>query len=251
MSYYSHHLYCKDVIIFCLSKFFVKKPCVLRLVKSTLLYLSSMITLDSKYSTTAEYVSLFAMIALTVVAIFNKSISVFYIIYLFWWDEFLKTIFDTLRYWFKKELIDDVPRFKSNTRGRMFFLFIYFVFIVLCFGFMLDWDNKDLMILNFRVLFFNNALFDFTIFSFLLREIYLYRNQTQKIDSHSILSRGIITLHISIILGIFAWFFLANKFPSLKQYSAVLAITPFLLFKIFFEMAEIKENNRLRKSSGL
>ena len=116
---------------------------------------------------------------------------------------------------------------------------------------MLDWDNKDLMILNFRVLFFNNALFDFTIFSFLLREIYLYRNQTQKIDSHSILSRGIITLHISIILGIFAWFFLANKFPSLKQYSAVLAITPFLLFKIFFEMAEIKENNRLRKSSGL
>lgn len=206
-----------------------------------------MIKIDQKYSSTAEYLSLFAMITLTVVAIFNKSISVFYIMYLFWWDEFLKTIFDTFRYWRKKELIDDVPRFKSNTRGRMFFLLIYIVFIVLCFGFMLDWDNTDLIILNFRVLLFNDALFDFTILSFLMREIYLYRSQTQIIDSHSVLSRGIITLHISIILGIFAWFFLTFKFPVLKEYSAILAITPFLLFKIFFEIAEIKENAQNRK----
>lgn len=209
-----------------------------------------MIKVDPKYSTSAEYISLFAMIMLTIMAIFNKSISVFYIIYLFWWDEFLKTVFDTLRYWKKKELIDAVPRFKSNTQGRMFFLLIYIVFIVVCFGFMLDWENTDLMVLNFRVLLFNNALFNFTVLSLLLREIYLFRSQTQVIDSHSVLSQGIITLHISIILGIFAWFFLTHKFPSFKEYSAILAITPFLLFKIYFEISEIKANHRLRKSSN-
>jgi len=208
-----------------------------------------MIKLDSKYSTTAEYLSLFCMIALTVVAIFNKTVSVFYIIYLFWWDEFLKTVFDTLRYWFKKDLIENVSGFTSNTRGRMFFLLIYIVFIVVFFGLMLDWGNLDLVGSNFQTFFFRNALFNFTLLGLFLRELYIYRSQDQIIKAHTVFSTGIITLHVSIILGILGWALVTLKFTSLKPYATLFAVTPFLLFKIFFEMAEIRANDRLRKNN--
>ena len=199
----------------------------------------------------AEYLSLFAMITLTVVAVATKKISVFYIIYLFWWDELLKSIFDILKYWFKKDKIKNIKEYASNTRGRFFFLMIYIVFIIVFFGFMIDFKNSDLMILNFEVFLFKNPLFNFTLLSFLLREIYLYKYDDSEIKPHHILSRGIITLHISIILGILIWAFITLKLQSLKAFATVFSIVPFLLFKIYFEVQEIKQNSKLRKKSKI
>lgn len=188
----------------------------------------------------AQYVSLFAMIAFTVLAIANKSISVFYILYLFWWDEFLKSCFDLLKYGFKKTQIEHPRAYISNIRGRLFFLMVYFVFIVIFFGVVLDNKTFDLVALNFEVLFFKNPLFNFSVLSFLLRELYLFKFNPQLMISHSVLSRGIITLHVSIILGIFIWALFTLKFQSFKAYAALFSAIPFLLFKIFFEVLEIK-----------
>lgn len=201
-------------------------------------------------STLAEYLSLFALITLTVIAIANKNISVFYIIYLFWWDELLKSIFDIFRYWFKKNQIENPKVYFSNMSGRIFFLIIYFVFILVFFGFMIDFKDYDLVGLNFEVLFFMNPLFNFSLLSFLLREIYLYKFNDAVLKPHHVLSRGIITLHVSIILGIFLWAFITMKFQSLKAYATIFSIVPFLLFKIYFEVQEIKSNNKLRQKNS-
>jgi hypothetical protein len=202
-------------------------------------------------SALAEYLSLFTMISLTVIALVNKNVSVFYIIYLFWWDEILKSVFDVLKYWFKKHRIKNQKEYLSNTTGRLFFLMIYIVFIIVFFGFMIDWKNPDLMGLNFEVLFFRNVFFNFSFLSFLLREIYLYIMDDQEINPHGVLSRGIITLHISIILGVLMWAFITLKLKSLQAYAMIFAIIPFLLFKIYFEILEIKNNAKQRiKNKG-
>ncbi|WP_047549696.1 DUF6498-containing protein [Psychroserpens sp. Hel_I_66] len=198
----------------------------------------------------AEYLSLFALITLTVIAIANKNISVFYIIYLFWWDELIKSIFDIFRFWFKKDQINDTKVYFSNMSGRFFFLMIYFVFILVFFGFMIDFKDYDLAGLNFEVLFFMNPLFNFSLASFLMREIYLYKFNDIELKPHHVLSRGIITLHLSIILGIFLWALITMKFQSLEAYATLFSIVPFLLFKIFFEIQEIKFNHKLRQKSN-
>jgi hypothetical protein len=188
------------------------------------------------------------MITLTVIAIANKKVSVFYIIYLFWCDELLKSVFDVLKYVFKKNQIEIPKAYISNMRGRLFFLMIYFVFIVVFFGVVIDNKTSDLVFLNFEVLFFKNLLFNFSLLSFLLREIYLYTSNQQYVNAHSVMSRGVITLHLSIILGIFIWALFTIKFQSLKDYATIFSIVPFLVFKMFFEVLEIKHKTDLIKN---
>lgn len=191
-------------------------------------------------SALAEYLSLGAMTLFTIIAVANKSISVFYIIYLFWWDELLKSVFDVLKYVFKKPYISNPKSFFLDTKGRFFFLMIYIVFIIVFFGFMIDWKNKDMVGLNFEVFLFMNPLFNFSLISILLREIYLFRHPEESIITHTAFSSGIITLHVSIILGILLWAFITLKLQYLESYAVVLSIIPFMLLKVFFEIQEIK-----------
>ena len=188
----------------------------------------------------AEYLSLGAMTLFTIIAVANKSISVFYIIYLFWWDELLKSVFDILKYVFKKSHISNPKSFFLDTKGRFFFLMVYIVFIIVFFGFMIDSKNKDMIGLNFEVFLFMNPLFNFSLISILLREIYLFRHPEASIITHTAFSSGIITLHISIILGILLWAFITLKLQAFESYAVVLSIIPFMLLKVFFEIQEIK-----------
>ena len=158
--------------------------------------------MQTKTPKIAEYLSLFIMTAITIIAVFNKQVSVFYIIYLFWCDEFLKTLFDRLRYHFKKDKLQNPANYLSNNKSRLFMLMVYLVFIIVCFGLMLDWSNSDLILGNFEVFLFKNTLFNFSLISFLLREIYLYIKNHSVLLPHHLLSPGIITLHVSLILGI-------------------------------------------------
>lgn len=190
-------------------------------------------------SALAEYLSLGAMTLFTIIAVANKSISVFYIIYLFWWDELLKSLFDVLKYVFKKSYISNPKSFFLDIKGRFFFLMIYIVFIIVFFGFMIDWENKDMVGLNFEVFLFMNPLFNFSLISILLREVYLFRHPEESIKTHTAFSSGIITLHVSIILGILLWAFITLKLKSLESYAVVLSIIPFMLLKVFFELQEI------------
>lgn len=200
--------------------------------------------INKKHKILGEYLSLIVMTCITIMAIYSKQITVFYIIYLFWCDEFLKTIFDGLRYRFKKEQIQNPTNYILNIKNRFFMLLIYLVFIIVCFGLILDWNNTDLILGNFEVFFFKNTLFNISLITFLLREIYLYKNNQLVLNSHHLLSSGIITLHISLILGIMLSFLIKKEFVVFENYAAVFAIIPFLLLKLYFEIQEIKYNSK-------
>ena len=200
--------------------------------------------INKKHKILGEYLSLIVMTCITIMAIYSKQITVFYIIYLFWCDEFLKTIFDGLRYRFKKEQIQNPTNYILNIKNRFFMLLIYLVFIIVCFGLILDWNNTDLILGNFEVFFFKNTLFNISLITFLLREIYLYKNNQLVLNSHHLLSSGIITLHISLILGIMLSFLIKKEFVVFEDYAAVFAIIPFLLLKLYFEIQEIKYNSK-------
>jgi hypothetical protein len=182
----------------------------------------------------------------TALAVINNQISVFYIIYLFWFDEFLRTIFSFIFYFFKKDKLLLPQMFFAAAKSKMFLLFLYVIFIFIFFGLILDWKNTDLIFINLEVLMFKNPMFNFTIITFLGREIILYfKNEIHKINGNIMLSKEIIILHISIIIGMFIWGFLPKDFyeNSNSNLLSGLIVAPFLLLKLFFEIQQINENN--------
>lgn len=209
----------------------------------------SYVSLSLKKSRIAEILSLIVLSIITILAIANKQISVFYIIYLFWFDELLKTIFDFLKSIFKRTTITNLSQYKTFVKSRFFMLAIYLVFIIVCFGFMLDWESTDIIIGNFEVFFFKNHWFNFSVLGFLAREIaeYYYEDTTQPL-AHHIASKGMITLHLSIIFGVFIWAFSSGKFGdinlNLGVYKSALAILPFLIIKFVFEIMEINQRHK-------
>lgn len=192
------------------------------------------------YTRLSQYLSLTAITLLTILAIYNKSITVFYIIYLFWWDEFIKTLFDRIRYRFKNKNQIYPPEYILNCKDRLFMLMIYFVFIVVFFGVVLNWRDEDLSLLNLQIFLFHNTLFSFSVMTFFLRELYILLNSEVAMLPHSIASKGIIILHISIIFGIIFWFLASKKYVVFQDYAILLSILPFLILKIIFEVQEIK-----------
>ena len=184
----------------------------------------------------AKYLSLIAMTIFTVIGIVNKEITVFYILYLFWCDEFLRTFFDRWRWIRKPQEFQYRIAFLSNNKQRFFMLWVYFVFIVIIFGLVMDWKESELVLRNFEVLFFRNGLFNYTLGTFLLREVYLLTNDIQDVEAQFLMSNGVIILHLSIILGIFSWFLSKEKFPLFEDYATVFSIIPFLILKLIFEI---------------
>jgi hypothetical protein len=190
------------------------------------------------------------MTVFTLLTIINNQISVFYIIYLFWFDEFLRTIFQFIFYYFKRKEIKGHPLYFKTIKSKLFVLFIYFIFIIVCFGLLIDWKNTDLILINFEVFLFKNELFNFTIVTFLGRELLLYfKNELNIIHQNIFLSKRIIILHISIIIGMCIWAFLPKYIyeNSSSNILSAIIISPFLLLKLFFEIQEIKHEITAKK----
>ena len=183
-----------------------------------------------------NYVSLLAMTLFTVYSILDKQFTVFYILFLFWCDEFVRTLFDLLNYFFRKNNIENLFVYLSNVKSRVFFLGVYLVFIIVVFGLIIDWNNTDLILQNLFVLFFKDWLFNLTILIFIIREFYFYQKNKSQLKPKHLFSNGIIILHVSILLGVLFWFISAQKIPFFKEYATVISIVPFLLLKIIFEL---------------
>lgn len=198
-----------------------------------------------------DIISLLFFTALTIGAVVMKEITIFYVIYIFWWDEFIKTGFDFFRYLFNKKEIEQPLVFKVSIGSRFFMLFIYIVFIIVCFGFIIEWGTDNSISKNAEILLFQNIYFNISLVSFIAREIYVYRNKIQNINTSilNIMSGSIITLHVSIILGILLWAVATKKLGSLPfefgNYSTILAIVPFLIIKFLFECSAIKGRIKL------
>ncbi len=193
-----------------------------------------------------EIIALVVFGCLTLMAVQNKQVTVFYLIYVFWFDELIKTIFDALA----QKKTAAIKLNKSVIRSRFFMLFIYLIFIVVYFGFIVDWSYSENILRNMEVLFFKNAFFNFTVIGFVFREIVnLYKNNvTSLITPRTIFSKGLITLHISIIFGVLGWFIASGKLGyfelNLEGYKSLIASIPFLIIKIGFEALEIKTRSQ-------
>lgn len=193
-----------------------------------------------------DLVSLLLFTVLSVVAIVMKEITIFYVMYIFWWDELIKTLFDGIRFLFNRNLIMDPSIFTIILLVRFFMLCVYMLFIIVCFNVMVEENNNAGYDKNIEVIFFRNVIFNITLISFIVREAFNYVNHKKPTASITslILPKGALVLHISIIFGMFAWFLSSNNVFQLteesKKYAPLFTIAPFILIKFLFDWSSLK-----------
>ncbi len=178
------------------------------------------------------------MLVITLLGIIQGQVTVFYIVYLFWFQEFLRTSVDFFCLFRKKKGMAEKFSFIKVSFGSFFILYIYVVFIVLLFGFMLNWGNDELFRQNILVLMFRNGYFNVNMIVFLIAYIY-FRNRADNTNLQMpLFSRRHIILHISIILGAVVQLAIAPKLNLENQWVSALTILPFLLLKIWIDRPE-------------
>ena len=187
--------------------------------------------------------NLFGTLVFSVIALVNQEISVFYMLYLFWWQELI-SIFGSVFSKIKKGF----PFFKSlKSLGQSLFLMgIYFVFIVVMFGFVFSFRNEKLFSIFAEVLMFMNVSFNLNLLvALLLMLVKVFQDQIVHED-HEIFSSNMIVLHISIILGAGLHFLIKDyfddSFDSKSIVPYIVSAVPFLILKTVFEYYKNKEN---------
>lgn len=199
-----------------------------------------------KQSWLIDIASLLFFIILTIVAIVMKQITVFYVIYVFWWEEVIKTICNSLRYLIKKEQVRDFVNYKGYVSQRFFVLFVMFGFIFLCFGLMNNEDNPENLAQNIQIVKFQNIYFNISLVSIIVREVYVFNNKNLPIHlvPNNALSTGLFILFSSITMGILFWALLQKNIDliphSLEKYIIYAEVVPFLLIKFLFDKSAIK-----------
>ncbi len=177
---------------------------------------------------------LLVFLVLTVAAVVNASTSVFYVLYFFWWSELLRLVADRLFYKRNAQALytanDLLPLWSS-----LFILFIHVVFIVVLFGFIANWNNKELLALNIRVLLFKNQFFNVNLLFVVLQRVYMHLQQQPVKVVFGGFTPNMIILHISIIFGGILQFFVVKRFPHFftpdNLWGSALLLLPFLLLK--------------------
>ncbi|SEF59351.1 hypothetical protein SAMN05421847_0404 [Halpernia humi] len=185
-----------------------------------------------------RYFSFLGTLVLSIYALYNKEISVFYMLYLFWWQALIE-IFTVIIINFKKtkNFINSAKLVSSS----FFLMFIYFIFIIVLFGFVFAFRNEDLIMLNFQVFFFRNTTFNLNILLMLIFAV-LYFNSEKNIfyanQNFGVFSNRMLILHVSIILGAVIHFgsqhFLDVRFTK-SIYFYIISALPFLIIKSIFE----------------
>ena len=181
----------------------------------------------------------FEVITLTVItllAVFKGQATVFYLVYLFWFQELIRTLIDlTINNFKANKIVDKIDVIRS-TFFNFFLLFVYGIFIIVTFGLLLDFKNKELFKQNILVFFFRNWYFNINLILFSIQYI-IYRHQSQKTEvAITVFNKRHIILHLSIILGAVIQMILVPRLPIDQNiWTSVLVIVPFLLLKIFLD----------------
>ncbi|HTO17428.1 MAG TPA: hypothetical protein VLZ83_16805 [Edaphocola sp.] len=186
----------------------------------------------SKYYNKFEIISL---LIITFWGLLKGEVTVFYIIYLFWFQEFIRIVVDFVFGLIRPKTIPEKILFAKSTFGSFFLQFVYFVFILILFGFILNWNDQDLILKNFQILMFQNWFFNSNLLIFFFQHIY-FRSQADNSNLQlSIFRRRHIVLHISILLGAFIQMLIIPKFNIEGLWGSVLIISPFLLLRILID----------------
>lgn len=180
------------------------------------------------------FIDVLSMTIFTVLGLINREVTVFYFVYLFWFLEFARTLVDSLYLYFRTDSKE--RNMVVRTILRSFFpLAVYFIFIVVLFGFMLNWGENDLFLENMMVFSFRNWFFNSNILLFIM--LYSYFRFTTGLTGLNLqpYNRKHIILHISIIFAAIIQMILIPRLTISKEWASVLVILPFLLLRIFIE----------------
>lgn len=176
----------------------------------------------------------FVFSVLTILSILYGQITVFYLIYFFWWYEVIRIVVDSLCFKKNPNAVIDSEQNTFNF-GMLFQMGIYFVFIVVFFGLMANWENKNIMIINFEILWFQNWFFNLNLLFVLFERVYIHKAKLPVKVSFGSFTPNMIVLHVAIILGALILFFIVKNYPEIftpnNLWGSVLIVMPFLLLK--------------------
>jgi len=186
-----------------------------------------------------KHIDLLVFTVVTAFSIAYGQTSVFYILYLFWWSELIRKVVGHI--YLKRNSAHYQQRSPTDRMGSFFLLGIYFVFIVVFFGFMANWGNTALMIINIQVLCFKNWFFNINLLWILAESIWVSTRQVGVKLDLSPFSANAIVMHISIVLGGLIMFFIVKRFPDFftpdNLFGSVLIALPFLLLRLLVELS--------------
>ena len=182
-------------------------------------------------------VNLSATIGLTIVALLNKEITVFYMLYLFWWQALIEVVATII---VKTRLLKSLYKTVINSAPGIFMMGLYWVFILLIFGIVLSFSHKEIFDLNFDVFLFRNIPFNATVLlSILFTFIKYYNGNSENHDTKfGVFSNKMLILHFSIILGGMIHFGLLEFYPESFEGSMtpfIVSAVPFLLLRSLLE----------------
>ncbi len=116
--------------------------------------------------------------ALQVYGILVLGWHFFPILYLWWWEELVFSVFGVLKlrrmraFLLQQQPETEVLEGERSARGRFFLLFVYFVFVVVMGGFM--FAPRESYVANVITLVFRNNVFNFNLLLFIGMQIGLY-----------------------------------------------------------------------------
>ena len=186
---------------------------------------------------------------LTLLSVLNEQTTVFYLMYFFWCNELIRIVVDR---WYAKRNPNAVNKDwqSSDFTGGLFSMGIYWVFLVVFFGFIAASKNSDIVFTNMEVLFFQNWFFNINLIFVIFERIYLHRKQQPLTIYFGAFNPNMIVLHVSIIVGGVMLFFLVKQFPATftpeNKWGSVLIVLPFLLLKILVQ--KLTSDNYSRKN---
>ena len=175
---------------------------------------------------------------LTLLSVLNEQTTVFYLMYFFWCNELIRIVVDR---WYAKKNPNAVNKDwqSSDFTGGLFSMGIYWVFLVVFFGFIAASNNSKIIFTNMEVLFFQNWFFNINLIFVLVERIYLHRKQQPLTIYFGAFNPNMIVLHVSIIVGGVILFFLVKQFPETftpeNKWGSVLIVLPFLFLKILVQ----------------
>ncbi|TBV28162.1 hypothetical protein DMZ43_03725 [Meridianimaribacter sp. CL38] len=175
-------------------------------------------------------------ILLTALSIWSGQTTVFYIIYFFWWNELIRIMVDRICFKHNKNAVN-ISQGKTSVFGSFIQMGVYFVFIVVFFAFMANWNNDTLILINMRILFFQNWFFNINLVFVAVERILLHSTQQPLKVSFGNFTPNMLILHVSIILGVVLMLFVVRNFPETftpnNLWGSVIIILPFLLIRAF------------------
>lgn len=193
--------------------------------------------LKRPYSTVYNRINLLLTVVLPAYSMLQGQTTIFYIMYLYWWHEFIASL---LGGWYlRTALQQNKERSLMKPMGaRLFLLVVYFVFIVVFFGFMTSVSNDRIMEINLKAFFLREPVFIINLAGLMLNEWWLRHSEllVQR-DMQDPFSGRMLVMHLSIILGAVLQFSVVNKFSQLftpnNLWGPVVVCLPFLLLKVY------------------